>query len=79
MILNNEDTRGNPGSISAHSLNTTNCVGNDDLLQENICNVSYLFISIGFRSSLQRYSVKKRCSEKFRKIHRKTPVLESLF
>ena len=31
------------------------------------------------RSSHRRCSIKKSCSKKFRNIHRKTPVLESLF
>ena len=32
-----------------------------------------------FRGSHWRYSIKKICSQKFCNIHRKTPVLESLF
>ena len=36
-------------------------------------------ILVHTRSSHRRCSVKKKCSENFRKFYRKTPVLESLF
>ena len=37
-----------------------------------------IFLVYSCKRSLRRYFAKKRCSSKFRNIHKKTPVLESL-